>query len=369
MRNLSAAAIAGCLMLSSWTTAYAAPPSYYPAEYSQIIEASKKEAGLTVYSNIALFNWDPILAAFKEEYPWIKVEPTDLNANEVFERYYADQGAKTKSADVLLSAAPLAWLEFLPKNMIEPYQSPELGHVPAWTVPQPGVYTVSTDPFVIAYNKLMLPQADWPSSMQEIVNLATKTPGEFDRRLGTYAPNASAFTQAIYWGITKLRGETAFGWFDKIGSMSDVYRTAGPIVEKITSGEYVIGYLVSSQAVLGLFTDPNREKLIGWALPKDGTVVNMRNMAITKSSRSPNSAKLLVDFLLSKKGQTAVGKGGLVSFRDDVDDPTAMPGGLTYAKIVQQVGEANVARVTLDPEMITGLPKIAGRLDAAFKKK
>lgn len=369
MKKLSSACIMGCLMLSPWTTAHAAPPSYYPAEYSQIIEASKKEPGLTVYSNIALFNWDPILAAFKQEYPWIKVEPTDLNANEVFERYYADQGAKTKSADVLLSAAPLAWLDFIPKGMIEPYQSPELSQVPAWSVPQPGVYTISTDPFVIAYNKLLLPQADWPDTMQKIVDLASKRPAEFNRKLGTYAPNASAFTQAIFWGLVKLKGETAFGWFDKIGSMSDVYRTAGPIVEKITSGEYVIGYLVSSQAVLGLFTDPNREKLIGWALPKDGTVVNMRNMAITKSSTSPNSAKLLVDFILSKKGQTAVGKGGLVTFRDDVDDPAAMPGGLTYRRILQQVGEANIARVALDPEMIVGLPKISGRLEAAFQKK
>ena len=369
MKNLSAACIAGCLALSTLTAAHAAPPSYYPPEYSQVIEGSKKEAGLTVYSNIALFNWDPIIAAFKEEYPWIKVEPTDLNANEVFERYYADQGAKTKSADVLLSAAPLAWLELLPKNLIEPYKSPETGHVPDWTVPNPGVYTVSTDPFVIAYNKLMMPEADWPDSMQKIVDTVSARPGEFNRRLGTYAPNASAFTQAIFWGIVNLKGETAFGWFDKIGPMSDVYRTAGPIVEKITSGEYVIGYLVSSQAVLGLFKDKNREKLIGWALPKDGTVVNMRNMAIMKSAANPNSAKLLVDFILSQKGQTAVGKGGLVSYRADVTDPAAMPGGLTYDRIVEKVGAANVARVTLDPAMTAGLPKIAGRLDAAFQKK
>ena len=66
MRKLHAALVAGSLALSSFATAQAAPPSYYPADYSNIIEASKKESGLTVYSNIALFNWDPIIAAFKE---------------------------------------------------------------------------------------------------------------------------------------------------------------------------------------------------------------------------------------------------------------------------------------------------------------
>jgi len=368
MKNLHAAVAAAGLLLSSFATAQAAPPSYYPAEYANIIEASKKESGLTVYSNIALFNWDPIIAAFKEEYPWIKVEPTDLNANEVFERYYADQGAKTRSADILLSAAPLAWLEFMPKDLIEPYESPEIAKIPAWSVPNPGVYTVSTDPFVLAWNKLVLPEAQWPKSMQDIVNVASANPGEFSRRLGTYAPNASAFTQAIYYGLVNLRGETAYKWFETIGPMSDVYRTAGPIVEKITSGEYVIGYLVSSQAVLGLFKDPNREKLIGWGLPTDGTVVNMRNMAITKTAASPNSAKLMIDFLLSQKGQTAVGKGGLVPYRADVTDPAAMPGGLTYDRIVEKVGDANIARVSLDPAMIKGVPEIGPRLDAAFKK-
>lgn len=350
------------------TMACAQVPEYYPPEYAGKIEASKAEPGLTVYSNIGLFNWDPILAAFNKKYPWIKVAPTDMGASEVFERYYADTGSRIKTADLLLTAAPLGWLELANKNMIEAYESPELKHLPGWSVPKPGLYTVSTDPFVIAYNKLVLPKELWPHSMQDLADLVTKNPGKYDRMLGTYAPNASAFTQAIYWALTKRKGEKAFEWFNALGKASDVYRTGGPIVEKITSGEYVIAYMLSSQTVLGLVKDPNREKLIGWSLATDGTVVNMRNVAIMKSAASPNSARLLLDFMVSKDGQTAAGTGGLVSYRDDVTDPAAMPGGLTYNKILEKVGADNIALVTIDPKMPDDLKAIAGRLDAAFGK-
>ena len=49
--------------LLSAGSASAAPPSYYPADYQKIIDASRAESGLLVYSNIALANWAPIIKA------------------------------------------------------------------------------------------------------------------------------------------------------------------------------------------------------------------------------------------------------------------------------------------------------------------
>lgn len=369
MRSLgNIALVSSVMLLPLWQPALANPPDYYPSDYSEIIEASKSESGVLIYSNIALINWDPIIAAFNAEYPWIKVEGTDLGGNEVFERYYADQGAGARSADILLAAAPAAWLGLLPRDLIVDYKSPEIPKLPEWSMPRPGVYTISTEPFVLAFNKLLLPEEEWPSSMQDVVDLVAKDPDQWQSRLGTYSPNATAFTQAIFYTMYKLKGDQAIDWFNQIGKYSDIYEGAGPIIEKVISGEYQIGYLVASQTVQGLYADPAREQLIGWSLPEDATVVNMRNFAIMKSSNSPNSAKLLLDFILSKAGQTAVGIGGLVPYRADVDDPAAMPGGLTYSNILAQVGEENVGFVSLDAEMPEAMTELAPRLDAAFAK-
>jgi len=46
----------------------------------------------------------------------------------------------------------------------------------------------------------------------------------------------------------------------------------------------------------------------------------VRPMAVTKHAASPNSAKLLLDYILSAEGQIAFAKGGLTAYRPDVAD-------------------------------------------------
>ena len=75
------------------STVLAAMPDYYPADYSSVIEASKAENGVLVYSNMGEMNWRPLIEAFNAEYPWIKVQTLDLGSIEVFERYYAETAA------------------------------------------------------------------------------------------------------------------------------------------------------------------------------------------------------------------------------------------------------------------------------------
>ncbi|HSH80359.1 MAG TPA: hypothetical protein VLA19_17670, partial [Herpetosiphonaceae bacterium] len=41
-------------------------------------------------------------------------------------------------------------------------------------------------------------------------------------------------------------------------------------------------------------------------------------MAVTKKATSPNSAKLLLDYILSSEGQIGFSKGGLTTYRPEV---------------------------------------------------
>ncbi len=349
--------------------ARAALPSYYPADYQKVIDASKSESGLLIYSNISVTNWAPVIKTFNADYPWIKVQTTDMRAPEVFERYYADQGSGGASADILLAAAPQNWLEFLPKNLTLPYASPEADKLPAWSKPAPNVYTVSTDPFVLVYNKLLLPQSDWPKSMGDIVKLVSANPPEYAGKIGTYAPNASTYTQGLYWSVIKRNGDKAYDWFKLLGPITEPYRGTGPVLEKITTGEYLLGYFVVGLNLAPYIADPTRAQLMGWALPTDAAVFYMRNFAITKTTKSPNSARLMTDFLLSKAGQTQVGIGGLLPYRSDVDDPKAFPlGGLSFDQMVKQVGEQNLILIDFDQKMIgPEMDAMAKRLDQLFK--
>ena len=205
--------------------------------------------------------------------------------------------------------------------------------------------------------------------MTDVVKLVAKNPAAFDNKLGTYAPNISTYTQGLYWSVVKARGDTAYDWFKLLGPITDAYRATGPVLEKITTGEYQLGYFVVALNLIPYISDPVRARLMGWALPNDAAVVYMRNFGISDKAKSPNSAKLLTAFLLSKEGQTAVGIGGLLPYRADVTDPAAFRlGGVSFAKLVETVGEKNLILIDFDPKMADGIGPVAKRLDDLFKR-
>jgi len=345
----------------------AAPAAFAQGASAEMVEASRKEGTVTVFSNVGEVNWRPVIQAFNERYPWIKVQTLDLGASEVFERFYADQASGSATADIVVSSSAPQWIELAGKDLILDYASPESGALPDWSKPLPGVYTLATDPFVIAYNKLVLPQDQWPTSLSDLAAQAKADPSGFNKRMGTYAPNSSGFSQAMYYGYAKHAGEKAIANFEVIGPMSELYRSVGPVLEKITTGEYVAGYFISGISLFPLMRDPARQQVIGWSFDKDGTVLMTRNVAIAKSSKEPNASKLFLDFILSRDGQQAVGDGGLVPYRSDVD-PTKYPSGLSFDTIRKDAGEANVVVIGPDKEAVAQLSAFGAKTKALFKE-
>src|SRR5690606_22772992 len=138
--------------------------------------------------------------------------------------------------------------------------------------------------------------------------------------------------------------------------MTELYRSVGPVLEKISTGEYQVGYFISGISLFPILQDPARASVIGWTFDGDGAVMVARNFAIAKSSKNPNSAKLFADFLLSRDGQQAVGVGGLVPYRSDVD-PEAFVSKLNYDRVADQVGTDNVVLVRPDASILPSLPE------------
>lgn len=362
----SRAFLAATMVAAFATAANAAPPDYYPADYSKIIEASKTEGPLLVQSNVGEVNWRPILEAFKQEYPWIQVQTLDLGGTEVFERYFAEAAAGSSKADIVLSATGAVWNDFIKKGNVVEYASPEIGHLPAWSLPRPSVYTISVDPYVTVYNKKLLTPAEYPNSMSDIAALVAKNPGKYTRRIATIRPFSSSSNELqlsmfiAHMGLDKFLANSAV-----LGPIADLERSGGPIFEKITTGEFILGWQLSAIQMVPLLRDPARASIIGYALPKDGLVTSMRLFSIAKTVKNPNEAKLLVDFLLSKKGQEAVAAGGLVPYRPGIEVHDDVYG-LTYDKIVAAIGEKNIIRTSINDLDKVAPPDLQAKVLDAF---
>ena len=119
--------------------------------------------------------------------------------------------------------------------------------------------------------------------------------------------------------------------------------SSGTQIEKITSGEYVAGFLISGAVAYPAETDS--EGLFKPIYPDDGTPVLPRGIAIQSDAPHPATAKLFLDFVLSQEGQQATAEGGLTSWREGV---RAGFGIHTYEELVSKVGQDNVINVNYD---------------------
>jgi iron(III) transport system substrate-binding protein len=318
-------------------------PTYYSPFYTQIVEGSRSESDLRVYSILSAENWEPVLRAFQEHYPWINVITFTLEEEEIFKRYYQELEDDALTADILISSDITAWQVLIEQGQVLPYRSQEDSYLPSWAKTGAGIYGFSSDPMIIIYNKTLVKNP--PETMQDLSVLASAFPGDFQGRMITYDSGLSAIGFDTNWFWIKNKGEPGWNILNAIGNISPVLATSGTqIVQSVGTGSSSIGYFVSALTVTPRLQEyPN----LGWTYVRDGQPISIHNMAITQANASPNSAKLLLDFLLSQEGQLSLSLGGLTPFRADI----ARISTLHLEKISEEVGQENLIFFSLDPDL------------------
>ncbi len=314
-------------------------PDYYPAEYKDLIEASKNEGGtLTIYSNTDQENWDPIFRDFKKKYPWVgEIPANNLDSDEVFQRVLSEQATAGSPADIVVSNAAQAWADFGERpGTLMAYSSPEVAKLPKQATLMPNVYSMSMDPISIIYNTSLMTEK--PTGLKSLADIVAKDPGKYQGKITTRDVNG-AFGFTISHAFTSARPDSC-STLDKVLPMAKAETSSGTQLEKITSGEYLAGLFISAAPAYPKVDDSGG--LLGLSFYDDGTVVLPRGIGIPAKAPHPATAKLFVDFVLSEEGQRAVAEGGLTSYRDGIE---ATDGRHTYHELVQAVGEENVIDV------------------------
>jgi iron(III) transport system substrate-binding protein len=284
----------------------------------QMVDASKNEKdGVLVYSIMSENNWKPVLEGFNAKYPWIKVTTTDLGAYEVFERYYTESAGNARTADFIATTAPDGWINFVKKGEVDPYVSKEDANVPAMGKIDKGVYAVSTDPMVFIWNKALLPQP--PKTMADLVSMIQADSAKFQGKLITYDAAGEGFGYGLNWFYTKAKGDEGWKTLQALGAAKPKIQTSGgKMIDSVVAGEAILGFFVSNITVQPRLAQAGQ--LLGYSFVPDAQIIAVRPMAVTKHAASPNSAKLLLDYILSAEGQIAFAKGGLTAYRTDVAD-------------------------------------------------
>lgn len=329
------------------------------------IEKSKQEKGLVIYGNVAADNFAPLIAEFNKKYPWIKVQTLDLGPAPAFERYLTESSVGHRSADLIAAASPTVWIRFIKRGELEPYSAEGSQSLPEWSRPFPGLYTLSTDPMVIVYNKLLLPPERQPKSLAQLRALVKSHPKDFANRMTTYDALRHPFAYAIHWTYAKERGQEAWQTFKELGPLTRPEGGGASMVEKVAAGDYTTSYFSSPLTFYSSMKDMKTSPVLGWNLIEDGTPVMMRGIGITKKSQNKHSAQLFVDFAVSREGQLAAARGGMTPYRSDVrKDEVPF---LTYDAIRERVGDKNVLLIKYDEKMVEDMKSFTDAWRAAYR--
>jgi iron(III) transport system substrate-binding protein len=331
----------------------------------QAIEGSRGEPGLLIYSGLSQQVWNGALADFTRRYPWIKVETLELGSSEITERYIAERSSGSRTADII-AHTPDGWLTLHDRNEILPYSSPELAAFPSGSSPIQGLHTFGCDPLLFLWNKAVLPAELVPTSFADLVAKAKANPAIFRNRMTTYSAATGSYGYGINFAFVKHHGEKAWAWFDELGPITRVERGSGPMVEKVTTGEYAISFFCAPTSTAEAMRDPARARLLGASLIGDGSPVMLRGVAAMKATKSPMSARLLIDSVMSREGQIGWGKGGVGPFRNSIQ-PEDVGGTRTFASVSQEIGPSNVALVDYDPKLTSGYKEFIARWKAAYR--
>ncbi|MFC4565523.1 ABC transporter substrate-binding protein [Nocardiopsis mangrovi] len=312
---------------------------HYPADYDRIIETSRAENGLTIYSNTSQENWAPLFAGFQERYPWAdNLAVTALGSTEVFQRFYSEDAGHGSAADLLVANAPQEWARFAHRDAALAYDTPERPFFDDKLEGLPGVFALTVDPVVIGYNALLLEDVPPPRSLADIARLCESDPGRFRDNITTYA-----LSNAYGFAINHTYVATAadpWATLDRLIPFVRAETSAGAMVDKLVSGEYAISYFQSGGVIA--LTAEQSKGLIDWSYIEDGTPLVPRSAAILRDAPNANTAKLFIDHALSYAGQVQLSEGGLTPHRGDLRDDDA-PG--HYDAIVEAVGADNAILV------------------------
>jgi len=152
---------------------------------------------------------------------------------------------------------------------------------------------------VIAYNTEAVPEADVPTSVLDL------TAPKWKGKVG-WAPTNASF-QAFVTGLRALEGEDAAKqWLqDMKANGTREYANNREIVAAVASGEIELG-LVNHYYLWGFIKDQGegfKARNHYTAANDPGSLVNVAGVGILKNAKHEQSARALVEFLLSEQAQ------------------------------------------------------------------
>lgn len=332
-----------------------------PASIESLTAKAKTEKGIVMYGNVPASLFQPIVDGFKAAYG-INLEYTSLDDNSVFSKYQSERAQGARTADVLLASAPALWIQAEDNGVVAKFTPQGLSHFPSYTTQAPGLYVMSPDPVLTAYNTKLLSGSAIPTSYDNLATLAKADPAKYP--MVTYPVDNQFGYSAIYGLIHILGWDKFWSIVDQLAPASKTYSEGLTQLTQVVTGAASVGWIGSG---LGQVVIPAAGKgLAGYRFMQDATPLVPRGIAVTTGAVSPASAQLFLDYIFSDPGQQLLCKAG---FEAGEENFTPSNGCIAYlGNLLKTVPQSTVYLVPIAEDVLTQQPKITQRWNQAFHR-
>ena len=259
----------------------------------KIVAAAKQEGKLVAYVSMLTENATALLAEFKKKYPFIDTALYRANTQKLLPKIQLEARAQQHQADVI-SATFTIWNELTRGKLIMKYDSPERSKFPAdlkdaegyWNILYLGVQGM-------AYNTRMVAPDIAPKRYEDLLH-----PRWRPQQIAMDYRDSS--WMAV---ILEIMGEAEGIAFMKKLAAKDLYMRENKnlLTQLLAAGEFP----VLANTYLETFAKIQKAGApIEWVPGRNPIPASTHLLGIYAHARHPNAAKLFVDFLLSREGQS-----------------------------------------------------------------
>ena len=315
--------LAGCSAASP-TTAGVSSSAAAPASSASLATRSHSESGLVIYGNTPANAIQPLLNSFTKAYPWIKPQYSNLSDNQVFTKFESEHAQGARTADLLISDAIPQALQAEQNGLIANVTPQGLSNFPSYINQGHGVYVMSPDPVLVAWNPHLISGSQVPATYAQLAADVKSDPAKYP--LVAYSPNNPLGYGAVYGLIHILGANTVYGDLN----------TFGPHTKTLDEGLDGLNYMVQGGASVGWLSSGLAQSVIpqykgqaAYGFMTDATPLVPRLIAQTAGATSPASAQLFLDYIYSAEGQQVMCAVGLEASMNDFKSATGCTADLT----------------------------------------
>lgn len=285
------------------------------------VDKAHQEGALVVYSTDPEAGTARLLAAFNELFPKIKTSFVRLQAGALYAKLMAERQAKSYLVDEIQISDMGFVLDLQKRNGYMHYISPEMAAFkPAYKSTPEGYWTWGTIIMAgIAYNPKTVPAEEAPKGWMDMLD--PKWSGEVNVKVSN-----SGLQHEAWYELKRLYGDAYFKRFAELKPRAfDSYVQQ---YDRMVNGQDKV---IHSAQYSGYLEFKAKGAPVEFIYPADGLPAGPEVWGAINEAPHPAAAQLFMDWLLSVRGQRALGLAlHLNSARADVEPP---PGGVTVDKL------------------------------------